>query len=247
MYRTYLRLQLYTDESERAKFNAANHSSATTASGKSRPWCGGKRRSATTLFGKGTSEARPRFLLGPGLEEIVKSGIHLRCPRAFASPFNPAADYHSRCMTAFPQSSPPGPEPFRSPEPIRRCVSGPRKRSSHPKIRRPETSAADVRPSSVRKWPEPIPSVVLFDSVRLNTSPISHSVCSTARTSICQCDCTMPLNTKYRAAPGLRQDILRLPMNVWGSFKSVFTMSQKFGMGAGAAAGASRIISGAED
>ena len=130
-------------------------------------------------------------------------------------------------MTAFPQSSPPGPEPFRFPETIRRCVSGPRKRSSYPTIHRP-TPAADLRPSSVRPWPEPVPGVVLFDSERLNTSPISHSVCLKARASIYQCVRTMPLNTKYRADP-----TSGFPMKKAFLFLALFAGHLSYGVDAG--------------
>ena len=110
--------------------------------------------------------------------------------KAFRSPCLPAEEYVFHRMTAFPQSSTPGPGPFRF-----------RKRSSHPTVRRPglasvadllpprrsrrpAASPANLRPSSARQRPEPVPGVASFDSVRFIASPISHPVCSKGPTSI---------------------------------------------------------------
>ena len=141
--------------------------------------------------------------------------------RAFRSPCLLAEEYVLPRMTANPQSSPPGPGPFRFPETIRRCVSGHRKRSSTPTVRRPEpasladllpprgsrrpaASPANLRPSSARQRPEPLPGVANFDSVRFIASPIPYPVCSKARTSIFPCRRTILLITKYMADANLR-------------------------------------------
>ena len=119
-------------------------------------------------------------------------------------------------MTALSQSSPPGaePEPFRSPETIPRDVSGHRKRSSNPTVRRlepasgvdllpprlsprPEASPADVRPSSARLWP--VSGAAIADGVPVTPGTISCPVYRRRR--------TIPLITKDRADPDLLEPV----------------------------------------
>ena len=147
-----------------------------------------------------------------------RTGKGQRGPRAFASPFHSAADKNLLCMTAFSQSSLPGPGPFRFPETIRRGVSGHRKRSPLPTVRRlepasgadllpprpslrPEASPSDVRPSSTRPWPAS--GAANADAVCIFPCSISCPVCRKVRPSIFQWRRTIPLNTKYRADPDL--------------------------------------------
>ena len=92
----------------------------------------------------------------------------------FTSPSIPSADILLPSMTAIPQSSPPGPERFRSPETIGRCASGHRKNS------RPAASHADVRSSSSRPWLGP--GIAFFDAARVFTCPDSLVVCTGVRT-----------------------------------------------------------------
>ncbi len=149
------------------------------------PPLGGRFRQAFTL-GLSTVQRGPPSGGGPGWPRPGHSacGRAPRPARAFASPFNPAADNHSPCMTAFPQSSPPGPEPLRFPETFRRRVSGPRKRSSHPTPPRPKASAADVRPSSAQQCP--VSGAANANAARGFACPDLLVVCTGVRTPCMQ-------------------------------------------------------------